>query len=185
MKTGIKPGFQILIMYLWLVLILASSCGEPPRPVKTTSHLRLSDDKLIEYNRGIMKTEDQEIEDFLTRYNWDVKRTSTGLRYLIYQQGQGRKATTGMNVRCKYSLTLLDGRHICSSDSLNTPTIDLGHGGIAPGLEEGLMLLCEGDRAKFIIPSHLGFGLLGDQSDIPPGATLVYDVELLEIKPNN
>jgi len=48
-------------------------------------------------------------------------------------------------------------------------------------LEEGLLLLHQGDKAKFIIPSHLAYGLLGDQKQIPPGATLVYDVELIQL----
>lgn len=182
MKTCLTACRRPGIIFPLLVLMLACSCGEPPRPVKATSHLRLADEKLIEYNRGIMKTEDQEIKDFLNRYHWDMIRTPTGLRYLIYHQGQGSRAARGMHAKYHYSLTLLDGRHVSSSDSLDAVTIELGHGGIAQGLEEGLLLLCTGDRAKFIIPSHLGFGLLGDRHGIPPGATLVYDVELLELK---
>ena len=49
-------------------------------------------------------------------------------------------------------------------------------------LEEGILLLKEGDRAKFIIPSHLAFGLLGDMKKIPAKAVLVYDIELIKIK---
>ena len=51
-----------------------------------------------------------------------------------------------------------------------------------PGLEEGILFMCEGDRAKFILPSHRAFGLTDDQDKIPPKATLIYDVKLIKIK---
>jgi len=53
---------------------------------------------------------------------------------------------------------------------------------VISGLEEGILYLSEGDKAKIIIPSHLGYGLLGDlDKNIPPKATLIYDIELKSI----
>lgn len=175
---------ELFFTSLFLALLLISACGESPRPVESTSHIRLSDEKLIDYNRGVVKTEEQEIEDFLSRYQWNVKQTSTGLRYLIYRKGTGRKAGTGMLVRFRYTLKLLNGTLVFTSDSLGEKAFILGHGGVETGLEEGILLLREGDRAKFIIPSYLAFGLLGDQQKIPPGASLVYDVDIIEFKTN-
>ncbi|MFH1935952.1 MAG: FKBP-type peptidyl-prolyl cis-trans isomerase [Bacteroidota bacterium] len=169
-------------MGLYVILLVYSSCKEASRPLTTTSHIRLTDEKLMDYHRGVVKTEDQEIEDFLARYRWDVKRSSTGLRYLIYRKGNGRQAETGMIARFHYAVRLLNGTLVYSSDSVGEKVFILGHGGVETGLEEGLLLLREGDRAKFIIPSYLAYGLLGDQRKIPPGATLVYDIDLIELR---
>ncbi|TSA24518.1 MAG: peptidylprolyl isomerase [Bacteroidetes bacterium] len=181
MMVSVASATKQLIPCLVCVLLLFGSCGEPPRPVKATSHLRLTDEKLINYNRGVVKTEEQEIEDFLARYQWEMKQTPTGLRYLIYKKGNGKLAAMGMTARYSYTVSLLNGKEVYSSDSLGEKTIILGHGGVETGLEEGMLLLRKGDRAKFIIPSYLGYGLLGDQQKIPPGATLVYDIELLAL----
>ncbi|MBL7137203.1 MAG: FKBP-type peptidyl-prolyl cis-trans isomerase [Bacteroidales bacterium] len=180
-----KKARELIFVGLSVIMLLSGSCRESPRPVTATSHIRLTDENLMAYNRGIIKTEEQEIEDFLARYRWDVKQSSTGLRYLIYRRGNGRQAGTGMRARFHYSVRLLNGKLVYSSDSLGEKAFILGHGGVETGLEEGMLLLREGDRAKFIIPSYLAYGLLGDQRKIPPGATLVYDIELIELKTIN
>ena len=182
MMITVKMVRELLFAGLSVIMLFFSSCGESPRPVTATSHIRLTDEKLIDYNRGVIKTEEQEIEDFLARYRWDMKQSSTGLRYLIYRKGNGRQAGTGMMARFHYSVGLLNGTLVYSSDSLEEKAFILGHGGVETGLEEGMLLLREGDRAKFIIPSYLAFGLLGDQRKIPPGATLVYDIDLIELQ---
>jgi FKBP-type peptidyl-prolyl cis-trans isomerase len=58
----------------------------------------------------------------------------------------------------------------------------IGKGGVEAGLEDGILLMHEGGRAKFIIPSHLAFGLTGNGNKIPPKSTLIYDIKLLKIK---
>jgi FKBP-type peptidyl-prolyl cis-trans isomerase len=58
----------------------------------------------------------------------------------------------------------------------------IGQSDVEAGLEEGIRLMRTGDRAKLILPSRLAFGLLGDGKKIPPGATLVYDIELVAQK---
>ncbi|MDP4282734.1 MAG: FKBP-type peptidyl-prolyl cis-trans isomerase, partial [Bacteroidota bacterium] len=82
----------------------------------------------------------------------------------------------------RYTVRLLNG-NICYDNSKgDLRKIKAGHMESERGLEEGILLMRQGDRGKFIVPSHLAFGLLGDQKKIPPGAALVYDVELVEIK---
>lgn len=140
------------------------------------------EESLIDANRKAVKTEDQQIRDFIRRYNWKMDKTGTGLRYRIYKIGEGEKASEGKIAVINYEVSLLNGEVIYSSDETGTKEFMIGRGGVESGLEEGILLLHEGDRAKFIIPSHLAYGLSGDQNKITGKATLVYDVELLELK---
>jgi len=178
-------GSGLVIIYSLLVAccgFMLGSCGQDPRPGRSTSNLRMMDDTLISYNKGVVRTEDQEIKDFAARYGWDVRSTQTGLRFLIYKHGTGPMARRGIIAVVRYQVNLLNGVRVYSSDSLGPKEFMIGHGGVEPGLEEGILLLRTGDRAKFILPSRLAFGLLGDGKRIPPGAALVYDIELVAQK---
>ncbi|MCF8378262.1 MAG: FKBP-type peptidyl-prolyl cis-trans isomerase [Bacteroidales bacterium] len=136
---------------------------------------------LIEVNKNLVKSEDQRIEDFISRYHWQMKKTGTGLRYMIYKQGDGEEAEIGRIVRFEYTVSLLSGEDCYTSDDLGPKEFLIGKGGVESGLEEAILLLKKGDRAKFILPSHLAFGLPGDGNKIPSKAAIVYDVNLLEV----
>lgn len=170
------------ITILWILLLACISCREQPKPATSTRHLEMMGDSLVNYNRGVVLTEDQQIEDFITRYGWKMTQTGTGLRYLVFKKGNGPFAKKGKIAVIRYSVHLLNGNLIYSSDKDGLKEFKVGYGGVESGVEEGILLMHLGDRAKFIVPSHLAFGLLGDQNKIPPHATLVYDIELVKIK---
>lgn len=139
-------------------------------------------ESLLKVNKTLVKSEGQKIEDFILRYNWQMQKSGTGLRYMIYEEGNGPEAENGRIAMLSFQVSLLDGT-VCYSSEMDGPKeFQIGKGGVESGLEEGILLLKEGDRAKFIIPSHLAFGLLGDMNKIPAKAALVYDVKLLKIK---
>jgi FKBP-type peptidyl-prolyl cis-trans isomerase FkpA len=138
-------------------------------------------ESLFDANKAAVKTEDQHIRDYLNRYRWDVTETGTGLRYLIYKNGSGKKAVTGSKVTCQYTVSLLNGTTIYSSDESGPLEFTVGRGGVESGLEEGILLLREGDHAKFVLPSHLAHGLTGDQDKIPPKTTIIYDIVLTKV----
>jgi FKBP-type peptidyl-prolyl cis-trans isomerase len=104
------------------------------------------------------------------------------LRYLIYKKGKGEKAGKGKIAVIGYTLRFLNGNLCYSSDKEGLKEFKIGYGNVESGIEEGILLMHVGDRAKFIVPSHLAFGLLGDQNKIPQQATLVYDIELVKLK---
>ena len=104
---------------------------------------------------------------------------------MIYKEGKGKKAETGDIVKINYKTSLLNGVNIYSSDESGAKEFEVGKAHVESGLEEGILLLKVGDKAKFIIPSHLGFGLLGDENKIPSKAALVYDIELISIEKQN
>jgi FKBP-type peptidyl-prolyl cis-trans isomerase len=162
--------------------MLCISCSEQPQQSNSTRHLGMMSDTLVKYNQGVIKTEDQQIDDFIARYGWKMTKTGTGLRYLIFQKGHGVKAAKGKVAVIRYTLRFLDGTLCYSSDNDGLKEFKIGYGNVESGVEEGILLMQVGDRAKFIVPSHLAFGLLGDQNKIPQQATLVYDIELVKIK---
>jgi len=110
-------------------------------------------------------------------------KTDSGLRYKIIQKGSGAKAEKGKTVSVHYEGALANGQVFDSSYKRNQP-IDfaLGVGQVIPGWDEGIGLLQVGDKARFVIPSHLAYGSAGAGGVIPPNATLVFDVELMNVK---
>lgn len=109
--------------------------------------------------------------------------TESGLRYKMIQQGSGAKAEKGKTVSVHYEGSLTNGQVFDSSYSRNQP-IDfaLGVGQVIPGWDEGIALLKVGDKARFVIPSNLAYGSAGAGGVIPPDATLIFDVELMNVK---
>ena len=110
-------------------------------------------------------------------------KTKTGLRYKILKKGDGNKAEKGSTVSVHYEGSLTNGQIFDSSYKRDEPIdFQLGTGQVIPGWDEGISLLSVGDKARFVIPSELGYGSAGAGGVIPPNATLVFDVELMEVK---
>jgi peptidyl-prolyl cis-trans isomerase A (cyclophilin A) len=110
-------------------------------------------------------------------------KTDSGLRYKMIQKGSGKKAENGKTVAVHYTGQLEDGKVFDSSYPRKKPIeFPLGMGNVIEGWDEGIALLQVGDKARFVIPSHLGYGSRGAGGAIPPNATLVFDVELMDVK---
>lgn len=111
------------------------------------------------------------------------EKTESGLRYKMVSEGNGKKAEKGKMVSVHYKGMLADGTVFDSSYKRKQPIdFPLGRGHVIEGWDEGIQLLKEGDKARFVIPSHLGYGARGAGGVIPPNATLVFDVELMKVK---
>lgn len=139
-------------------------------------------DSLVQENRKLARTEDRAIEDYIERRKWDMKKSGSGLRYMIHEEGDGRKAEKGMVAKVNYRVELLSGRVCYSSDSSGAKSFLIGKDDEVTGLHEGIQYMREGGEAVFIMPAHLAHGLLGDTERIPMHATLVYHIELLELR---
>ncbi len=110
-------------------------------------------------------------------------KTESGLRYKMIQKGNGKKAENGKTVSVHYTGQLEDGKVFDSSIPRKKPIeFPLGRGNVIEGWDEGIALLQVGDKARFVIPSHLGYGSRGAGGAIPPNATLIFDVELMDVK---
>lgn len=158
------------------------SCGEQGTSGETKFDENKLREPLIEANKNIVDTEDQIIQDFMTRYGWEMEKTGTGLRFAIVEQGNGIKAEKGKIVVMDYNVRLLNGDLIYSSEQTGFKEFEIGRGGVETGLEEAILLMKVGDRARIIIPSHLAWGLTGDQNKITPRSTLVYEIKVIDFK---
>jgi len=109
--------------------------------------------------------------------------TESGLRYQFIQRGDGKPAVKGHEVSVHYKGQLVDGTEFDNSYKRKKPIdFKVGIGQVIEGWDEGIMLLKVGDKARFVIPSHLGYGERGAGGVIPPNATLIFDVELMDVK---
>ena len=125
--------------------------------------------------------ETQEAE--LKKISEGFDRTDSGLLYKIIQKGSGKKAEKGKTVSVHYKGALTDGTEFDSSYKRKQPIdFHLGVGQVISGWDEGIQLLQVGDKARFVIPSHLAYGERGAGGVIPPNATLIFDVELMDVK---
>ncbi|MBF4470032.1 MULTISPECIES: peptidylprolyl isomerase [Flavobacterium] len=111
------------------------------------------------------------------------EKTESGLRYQFIQRGSGKKAENGKTVSVHYTGQLPDGKVFDSSYPRKKPIeFPLGRGNVIEGWDEGIALLQVGDKARFVIPSDLGYGPAGAGGVIPPNAILIFDVELMDVK---
>jgi peptidyl-prolyl cis-trans isomerase A (cyclophilin A) len=111
------------------------------------------------------------------------EKTESGLRYQFIQKGDGKKAEAGKTVSVHYEGSLENGKVFDSSYPRKKPIeFKLGIGQVIEGWDEGIALLKVGDKARFVIPSDLGYGPAGAGGAIPPNATLIFDVELMDVK---
>lgn len=169
------------IYILLFFIALSTSCGQiegdnTSQPGKNTK------ESLIKVNRYLTKAENEDIERYIKRHEWVMKETGSGLRYMIYEEGSGPVATKGQVVELEYELSLITGDVVYSSAENGPLVFKIGHGGVETGLEEALLLMKMGDRAKLVIPSHLAHGFMGDDKKIPPRSTVIYDIKIINLK---
>jgi FKBP-type peptidyl-prolyl cis-trans isomerase FklB len=109
-----------------------------------------------------------------------VKTTASGLQYEVITEGTGVKPTAVDTFVCHYRGTLLDGTEFDASYNRGEPLV-YAVKDVIRGWTEGLQLMGVGSKYKFYIPYTLGYGTSGNQS-IPGGSTLIFEVELLDVK---
>ena len=109
--------------------------------------------------------------------------TASGLKYVDLVEGTGASPQIGQTVSVNYLGTLENGTKFDSSYDRNTPfQFILGSGSVIKGWDEGIKSMKVGGKRKLIIPSELGYGTRGSPPKIPPNSTLLFEVELLDVK---
>ena len=123
-------------------------------------------------------------KETLEKLTEGMKETESGLKYIISKKGSGPNAKKDDLLSVHYSLQLVDGSEIDSSFTRGAPIeFTCGVGQVIKGWDEAMQLLNKGSKARLVIPSDLGYGSVGAGNGvIPPNATLIFDVELVDIK---
>ena len=108
---------------------------------------------------------------------------TSDLKIEITQKGSGTEAANGMSVSVHYTGKLTDGTKFDSSLDRGTPfTFTLGQGSVIKGWDQGVLGMMVGEKRTLTIPSELGYGSAGAGASIPPNATLIFDIELLDVQ---
>lgn len=105
----------------------------------------------------------------------------SGLQYQVLREGNGNKPSATDQVECHYEGTLINGQ-VFDSSYKRGQTATFGLNQVIKGWTEGLQLMQEGAKYRFFIPYHLAYGAQGAGQNIPPYATLIFDVELVKVK---
>ncbi len=109
--------------------------------------------------------------------------TPSGLKYVELTEGEGESPSSGSTAVVHYTGWLLDGQKFDSSVDRGQPfSFRVGKGQVIRGWDEGVASMKVGGKRKLIVPPDLGYGARGAGGVIPPNATLVFDVELLEVR---
>ena len=114
--------------------------------------------------------------------NDNVMVTDSGLQYEVILEGEagGARPSPADQVTVHYRGTLIDGTEFDSSYSRGQPAT-FGVSGVIPGFSEGLQLMTVGSHYRFVIPSDMAYGPQGSGPDIGPNATLIFEIELIEV----
>ena len=174
-------SFGFLTWPFLLVGLFIGSCHhEQQQQMVSQDSLK---EHLIKANKISIENESKLIDDFISRHQWKMTLTGTGLRYEIYshENGKGKKAENEKQVTIAYTLYFADGTLCYPADAGKPITFILGHGQQPHGLEEGILFMHEGDRARLVVPAHLGYGMTGDDDKIPGRSILYYEVTLLKV----
>ena len=163
-----------------LFVILFSCSGEKEKKLPELTQKEI-EEKLIEANKNALSIEKQQIDGYIKEKQLNVITTSTGLRYQVYNDIEGDSIKKGNKVYVSYKVTLLDGTECYNTES-STEEFTVGKDYVESGLHEAITYLNKGDKAIIIIPSHLGHGLTGDFEKIPVRSTIVYDLEVVDVK---
>lgn len=171
-------------LLFWFVLsIVLFSCRRPDAPKQAAQ--KWSSAHSVDFNQELSIRENLRIETFLAHYTQlKMTKTPTGLRYFIYQRGEQQLSLgqDGQQALVRLQIGLLDGTTCYQTKPDEIERITIAHSEKESGIHEALQLLRKGDRAKLILPSYLGHGLLGDRMKIPPQSILYIDIQLIDLQ---
>ena len=168
------------ISLFFCCLIVLYACSE--KSAEDQPEIKWNQYKSVHLNKELAIEEELQIKMYIERHlQWKFETTGTGLRICFLEKGKGKLAEVGDVVQVESSYSLLDGTlcHQTKADEVEEFTVDKSD--IESGVQEAIKKMHVGDKVKLIIPFRLAQGLVGDLQKIPPLATLVVDLTLINI----
>jgi len=173
-RGGVVPPFASIVYEVEIVNVQTKAEHE-----KTVADEKKKADEALKKNKA---EESMNLSKYLKEKNITVKPTPSGIYYIEKVKGTGARAAAGKIVKVHYTGTLLNGTKFDASRDRNQPyEFTLGQGQVIKGWDEGIALMNVGGKATLIVPSSMAYGERS-MGSIPPYSTLVFDVELMDVK---
>lgn len=182
MKHSWTRSMSLSALLLFTVVLVA--CG--PQMATPTAVLKTVEETPTAVGTNVEDTPTEVADDSPAVTDGEVMTTESGLQYVMIVKGDGPAPKVGEVVSVHYRGMLEDGTEFDNSYDRGQPiAFTLGRGMVIPGWDEGIGLLNVGGQAKLIIPPELAYGASGAGGVIPPNATLIFEVELIDVQPGS
>lgn len=171
-----------------LVMMALCSCqcsGQERDQSQAPASQKAQQESRMKARKDFIKREQKSIESYITDRGFTMKRSGTGLFYAIDKDSLTADTShikAEQRVTYAYQVYLLNGTLIYSSEEYGPATLVVDKQDEIIGLHEALKKMSLGDKGRFIIPSHLAYGVSGDQRKIPPLTALQYNLEILKVE---
>lgn len=176
-QTKISMKFSLLSIVL---VIIISSCNSQEQEKKHNYQTKSNfEESMIQSHKRFLEKTSADIELYTDSSDLNFETTGTGLRYAIIEKGSGVIPHKGSEVKIRYTIHFLDGEPVLEFSSPKILTFYIEQSNVETGLHQALQLMKVGEKAEFIFPPHLAFGISGNRNGIPPQSTLKYTIELL------
>jgi FKBP-type peptidyl-prolyl cis-trans isomerase len=179
-------ALRILILAFPFLTAMACQSDEasktPHTPQTISSPQKSPGQSSIEASRAHLEVERKKIEAFMDTNKLGWESTGTGMFYTVLKpSGETRMAQSEELVTFEYKTLTLDGQILYSSEETGPRKLRLDVQDSELGLHDALKRIHLMDEALFILPSHLAYGVAGDQKRVPARAPLLYEIKIIEI----
>ena len=166
---------RIFVAIIFCSLFLLSCNGDPPMVGAPQMKGNNIDEHMINANKTIAHSEETVIDEYVGRRGWKMEKLSEGVRLWEYSKGKGPKVQYEDSVSIHYNVEAINGTKIYSN--INEKYV-AGRRQEMIGLDQAILQMNYGSKAKVILPSSLAYGIGGDGNRIPQSTILVIDVAI-------
>lgn len=182
-----KPISKLAAVLLTLQVLVACQCSAQEEQKASTEKeqksQRNTQEERMAARRNFLQKERKSIASYINDRNLEMERTGTGLHYEMLQDSAAALSIAEKDiVTYTYKIFNLRGNLLYSSQAGGAEKLKIDRQDAVLGLHEALKLMGLGDSARFILPSHLAYGVAGDQNKVPPMTALVYELKVLNIE---
>ncbi|MDD3320728.1 MAG: FKBP-type peptidyl-prolyl cis-trans isomerase [Paludibacter sp.] len=170
-------SISITIILLFSIAFISCKKVSPQLPSNKGIENDHNAQNLLEINKKLANKEDRLLEIYVKKQNKSFYiKNELGFWYTINKKTNGKKLRKDELCKINYSLKLISGKTVLNESKEFT----IGKKEVIVGLEEGVKILNKGEKATFLIPWYLGYGMQGLDNKVPPYTSIIYEVELKE-----